>query len=107
MTHILRVNEMFSENETENNAIKQNLIRKIKSLIKANGGYFEVPEEDVENLQICNGVGENGEDEGEWFCVLSINNDGVTLDCEDDNFYNFDDLTTNDLEMLIDYIEEA
>jgi hypothetical protein len=101
MTHILRIDEMVNNDPQLNGYIKQ-----LKSLVKSKGGYVEVDDEHFGDLQICNGSDEYGNAEGEWFEVMSMDNDGVHLNSVDDDFYSYEDLTLDDIVNLINYIEE-
>lgn len=75
------------------------LIQTIQGLLANFNGYVEIPEEDQEDLQICDG----GDNEGECHCVVSMDPEGCNMD--DGDFYEFEDLSESDLQNLIDYLE--
>ena len=82
-------------------SIGQNLIDKIKMLVRAAGGNVNVfYDDDIEELQIYDG-GFDGE--GESHGVVSLNNEGAEMDNGD--FYPYEDLSQDDLKMLIEYLE--
>jgi hypothetical protein len=92
------VNRILSEATI---SIGQNLIDKIKMLVRAAGGNVNVfYDDDIEELQIYDG-GFDGE--GESHGVVSLNNEGAEMDNGD--FYPYEDLSQDDLEMLIEYLE--
>lgn len=75
--------------------MEEMLVKKVKHLVNSCGGYVDVHEDDVEELQVSDG--------GEFHGIVSIDSDGVELDNED--FYNFEDLDASELDMIIDYIK--
>ena len=76
------------------------LVDKVRRKITAYGGYLEVADTDIEDLQIYDG-GFDGE--GEAHGVVSMDRNGVEMD--DGDFYKYEELSIEDLKMIIEYID--
>ena len=77
--------------------INTNLVQQAKNTISSYGGYLEVNENDIDELQIY-----NGDLDGESHGIVSIDKNGVEMD--DGDFYSYNELSPDDLRMIIDYI---
>ena len=74
--------------EGDKDTLKREYIAAAQSLVHIHDGFVRV---DGDDLKICDGVGDDGEDEGEWHCVVGIDHNGVDMDNGD--FYPYNDLT--------------
>lgn len=87
--------------EGDKDALKRDFIAIAQSLARVNNGFVRV---DSDDLKICDGEDSDGEDEGEWHCVVGIDYNGVDMDNGD--FYPYNDLTISDLGMIVDFLAE-
>lgn len=65
---------------------------------------IELGATETENLQLYDGIGEDGEDDGELHGVVAITLEGVEMD--NGETWSYSDLTETDFENILDFLED-